>query len=427
MAVPPLSIRAVLLEQTERTRQSSKSDIALFLEESELKITSLESQTSTPPVELLDRERACVAALRHILASIHALPVELLAEIFELAIENLSHIKDTFRVSQVCVDWRQVAHGTLHLWARRLRVNLKRDYSEVYADGLKAWLARSAPLPIDISFEMGSSMNITRRLWEDVSIIAPRCRSLQLKGWRRPSHQLVIGLAQSGLNILEELDLGNIDVIDEIDGGIDFSALPRLRQLMIRIDSDFSQILMPWAQLTELTLTVGLPGTALDILPQCTNLIRASITTRGWDVPPQGRNIITLTRLRTLSLDFFGNARDVTLFLHYISAPALEELCIDAAGMEPGVAGWTEAYFTAFQLLAPHLTRLRFDGLNITSDDLRAAILHAPSLTRLEIISCHRCFDDAVMVALLSPSACTIRSWMAEAETLNLRKTFWRV
>ncbi|KAF8208483.1 hypothetical protein K438DRAFT_1754385 [Mycena galopus ATCC 62051] len=189
MSNTPLSIRTVLLEQTERTRQSLRSDIAL--EESELKISSLESQTRSLPVELRDRECACVAAPKHILAPIH-----------------------------VCENWRQVAHGTPQLFTRRIQIDL-RDYNEGYADGLKAWLARSTPLPIPISFEMRWSTDISPRMLEDFLSIAPQCRSLQLKGWRRPSHQLVIGLAQSGLNILEELDLGNIDIYrrEETSGG----------------------------------------------------------------------------------------------------------------------------------------------------------------------------------------------------------------
>ncbi|KAJ7264933.1 hypothetical protein B0H12DRAFT_1011517, partial [Mycena haematopus] len=112
-------MRAVVLEQRERTRKNSKADVERFIEESELKITSLESQISAL-VELRDRERACVAALRHLLSPIRALPVELLAEIFELMIRDYNYsyayIQAVFRISQVCSDWRQVAHSTPRLW-----------------------------------------------------------------------------------------------------------------------------------------------------------------------------------------------------------------------------------------------------------------------------------------------------------------------
>ncbi|KAJ7251150.1 hypothetical protein B0H12DRAFT_994479, partial [Mycena haematopus] len=74
----------------------------------------LESQINAL-VELRDRERACVAALRHLISPIHTLPVELLAQIFELAIRDYIP-KDLFRISQVCSHWRQVSHSTPRLW-----------------------------------------------------------------------------------------------------------------------------------------------------------------------------------------------------------------------------------------------------------------------------------------------------------------------
>ncbi|KAF7354760.1 hypothetical protein MSAN_01390100 [Mycena sanguinolenta] len=85
MAATPSAMRAILLEQTEPTRRSSKADVQQFIEESELKIASLESQIA--------RERACVAALRHIFSPIHTLPVELLTEISTMRFVN----KDTSR------------------------------------------------------------------------------------------------------------------------------------------------------------------------------------------------------------------------------------------------------------------------------------------------------------------------------------------
>jgi dynein heavy chain 1 len=42
----------------------------------------------------------------------------LLGEIFVLAIRDDTHIEDARRISQVCSDWRQVAHGTPQLWTR---------------------------------------------------------------------------------------------------------------------------------------------------------------------------------------------------------------------------------------------------------------------------------------------------------------------
>ncbi|KAJ7264916.1 hypothetical protein B0H12DRAFT_1101438 [Mycena haematopus] len=61
---------------------------------------------------------------------------------------------------------------------------------------------------------------------------------------------------------------------------------------------------------------------------------------------------------------------------------------------------WTQARFTAFQLRAPNITQLELQYSNLTSDDLRTAMLHAPSLTHLKLNACHACFDDALIEAL---------------------------
>ncbi|KAF8208412.1 hypothetical protein K438DRAFT_273653 [Mycena galopus ATCC 62051] len=138
--------------------------------------------------------------------------------------------------------------------------------------------------------------------------------------------------------------------------------------------------------LTDLTITVGLPSITLDILTKCADLIRASIMARDWDKLPQAQDIIVLTHLRTLSLAHFSVARDVTAFLPYISAPALQKLCVDS---ESNLVGrWTEAHFTTIQLRAPHLTQLEFINSNFTSGDLGAIIRHVPFITHLKLCLC---------------------------------------
>ncbi|KAF8186932.1 hypothetical protein K438DRAFT_1021571 [Mycena galopus ATCC 62051] len=161
MASDPFSVRAVVLEQTERTRRSSKADIERLIQQSESKIATFESQISalesqaTALLEQRDRESACVAALRYIVSPIHALAAELLAEIFEHAIHDDTHVEDVFRVSQVCSDWRQVAHSTPRLWTGPIRLEWFQESQmgdHVAVEGLKAWLARSASLPVSIEY-----------------------------------------------------------------------------------------------------------------------------------------------------------------------------------------------------------------------------------------------------------------------------------
>ncbi|KAF8208567.1 hypothetical protein K438DRAFT_1812455 [Mycena galopus ATCC 62051] len=399
---------ALVLEQTERTRQSSKADIERLIEESESKIMSLESQIS-PLVQLRDRERARVAAPRYLISPIHALPVELLAEVYDLSIRSWTHIEDVFRISQVCSDWRQVVHCTPRLWTGPIEVDLQSrsdNWTQTYTEGLKAWLVRSAPLPVPVTLRLGRG-DINHCILEEVlTISGSRWGSLQLRVPSIDTHpdlSVVSRLAECRLDSLEELDLGFGRFEEDVDTSPSFMAVSRLRKLRMAIFSDAAvPILMPWAQLTNLALFCDSPDITLDILAQCPNLIRASARTTGWSVPPGAeRDIIALDHLRTLSLPLYGWEGPFTSFFDYLSTPALEELNLYFSEMMGTEVGWwIQAHFTRFQLRAPNITRFDWSYVYISSDDFGAAIRHAPSLTHLQLNYCHNCFDDTLINSL---------------------------
>ncbi|KAF7335329.1 hypothetical protein MSAN_02343700 [Mycena sanguinolenta] len=396
------SMRAVVLEQRERTRKSSKADIERFIEESESKITSLDSQINAL-VNLRDRERTYVAALRYLISPIHTLPVELLARIFELAIRDYMHVWDVFRISQVCSDWREVAHSTPRLWTRPMRIDLRKDRSgdqeKIYTDGLKTWLTCSAPFTVPISVVLIPMSS--RRLTEQILGTAPRWRSLQLI---YPPPWFISQLAEASMHNLEELDLGIKDGnfhnyrTEDFDL-FKFTTVPRLRRLCLHINSNTLSILVPAAQLTDLILNVHCSNIALDILAQCTNLIHAALRTTGMFSRPHAiQTVPTLSHLRVLSLRFFGSEEHAMSFLDHLPTPALEELSLDFD--DASNPSWSEVHFIAFQRQAPNITQLKLWWSRLTSDELRSAICHAPSLTHLELISCHACFDDVLISAL---------------------------
>ncbi|KAJ6466344.1 hypothetical protein C8R45DRAFT_1021360 [Mycena sanguinolenta] len=406
MNVGPFSAhdrRAAVLEQTKRTKNSSKADIERLVEESKLKIISLDSQIS-PLVQLRDRERASLAALTYLLSPIHTLPVELLADIFDLAIDDWTHIRDALRMSQVCSEWRQIAHSIPRLWARPIRVDLESrsdSKAQAYIEGLKEWLARSAPLSVPVSFVLERG-EVDDCILEEALGTASRWRSLDLRLRKEPPLSLVRRLAQCRLSRLEELDLGTSQLEKDIDEeltAISFPTLSRLQKLRIGIFSDGLSIIMPWAQLTDLTLFCDSPDITLDTLAQCPNLTRASARTTGWFTLPDARAVIAFNRLRTLSLPFWGWAGPYSHFFDYLSAPLLEELSLNFSDLMDHKE-WSEAHFTAFQLRSPNITRLEFSYIYFTLDGFRAIIGSAPSLTHLELNYCHQCFDDALIGAL---------------------------
>ncbi|KAF7330854.1 F-box domain-containing protein [Mycena venus] len=407
MAATPFSVHAIILEQAERTSGSSKADIQRFIQESESRITVLELQI-TSLIERRDRERTTVAALRHLIAPIHTLPIELLAEIFNLTIRDDSHIKDTFLISHICSDWRRVAHSTPRLWTGRIRVNLEcRDSEKVYADGLKAWLARSAPLPVSVSLTFrhwDKGRPVSSPISEEVLRVASRWRFLKLK----MSHgivpaSLVRRIAECRLDELEELDLGEIeqDIPISDPTTLSFHTAPRLRKLRMTLDSGSLQVFVPWAQLTDLTLHCHPPDIVFDILAQCINIVNASFVTSGWfEVPHGNPDILALPHLHALSLKLYGRSGRFIPFLDRLSAPALKKLSLDFGETFTDDSEWIQANFTAFQLRSPDITQLNMSYSTLTSDDLRTVFRHASCLTHLKLVGCERCFDDDCIAAL---------------------------
>ncbi|KAJ7242829.1 hypothetical protein B0H12DRAFT_1236578 [Mycena haematopus] len=269
---------------------------------------SLETQIPAL-VELRDRERD-VAALNYPLSPIYTMPVELLAEIFERAIDDDTHIKDVFRVSQVRTE---------------------------STDALMAWLARSAALPvcITVTSTMMESADIYHGLLEEVLRTASRWRSLRLDVPNYTLPLITRRLVERRLDSLEELDLGNIPFAEPLTDIVpSFTNVPRLRKLSMSINSSLP-ILVPWAKLTELNLhNCDSPDIALDVLAPCASLVTASVRTTGWPVPPQPKqNTLALNHLHTLSLALVGDAKHFTPFFGNISAPALRELHLRFGGM----------------------------------------------------------------------------------------------
>ncbi|KAF8208622.1 hypothetical protein K438DRAFT_1754489 [Mycena galopus ATCC 62051] len=335
------------------------------------------------------------------------MPVGLLTEIFDFAIRDNTHVFDVHRISRVCSDWWKVTHGTSRLWTRSLRVVLSGrnsdSWEQAYANGLKAWLTHSASLSIPISFIVRAS---DIRIPDEVLRIAPRWRSLQLPDKKNKTPISLDSLEELRLGILvdedsqkyrdENSDEDSDETPGENNSGdqsiISFTAASRLRNLTINLYENLLTIFIPWAQLVDLTLDGDSSETTLDILAQCANLVRASVTTSRWPRPPQSRqDLIILSHLRTLHLPSFHSVGP--LWTHLL-APTLQRFSWDYGGLT------TATTLTGFQLRSPNITQLEFRLTHLTPDDLRAAILHAPFLTHLEVTDCYNCVDDTLLRAL---------------------------
>ncbi|KAJ7692777.1 hypothetical protein B0H16DRAFT_919407 [Mycena metata] len=409
-----MSIRAALAEQTAKTKGLANADIRRLIADSELRVASLESNitelksaaapmeddgpddstlkfvegeaplASSSLLEQRDRERITAAVLRHLIAPIRSLPVELLAEIFSLTIRDnddpllstrsrFVHFQDAYRVSHICSEWRQITLSSPQLWTGPINVTVQDPVAQdagwtvtatgLGADGLmiRAWLAHSDPLPVPIvltglddlpepilaGLRNGEALHLPLVL-EELLRVAPRWGILHLYGFL-PS-MFYQCLVDCTLDSLEEANLLMLDA----DGCITAPASllgnsPRLRKLNLHIP-----LLDP-------------PGTS-----------------------------VTLPSLRVLELTVHSERNTRLSPFEFLSAPALETCSISFVFKS---ISWTQAAFTAFLLRSPNLTDLHLLSCPLTSSDLIAALSHAPSLTHLELDNCHH-LDNTFLLAL---------------------------
>ncbi|KAK7061214.1 F-box domain-containing protein [Favolaschia claudopus] len=418
------SMREILAEQVERLEASgSNLNIPQLIEESDLNVLSFDEKIAALQmqiaalVELRDRELATRAALQHLASPIRTLPVEILSEIFLLTLRSLpesesdfSHIPAAHRVSQVCSEWRFVALHTPQLWAGPLTFRLNKVSSaqnELYAAGLRVWLARSAARSIPIIFRFfwdddDSWNSLNRRTLEEVVHVASRWRSLHFYGSGHRALSILRGLEPDSLLCLEELVLWTAE---QDEARIDptniqcFSTAPKLRKLAINVSC---RVPMPWAQLTALTLSdINTLDALADVFNQCPGLVHVHISLPGERLPAGRVNLIVLNHLRTLVLNFREAGALAMGFVAHLCAPVLDDLRLYFDILPE--QNWDEQSFTTFQSRSPSITKLDLEiadsSLHISSHAFRNVFLHAPLLSHLQI-SMERFCDVALLEGL---------------------------
>ncbi|KAK7053890.1 hypothetical protein R3P38DRAFT_2852636 [Favolaschia claudopus] len=203
----------------------------------------------------------------------------------------------------------------------------------------------------------------SQRCVAEVLQVASRWRSVHF-GLELPNFFIRELEGMGPLSFLEELEMPEFmpdDLKFDPTSISCFSTASKLRKLTMESNCP---IVMPWTQLTDITLLSDSisPDAALDILSQCTHLVRASVTSPPWyDVAPT-RSMVQLDYLRSLEIRFTDTA------LHniwdYLSAPVLDDLGL--------------TIFTAFQLRSPNITKLKIHA-PFPPEALKTIFLHSVS------------------------------------------------
>ncbi|KAJ7159966.1 hypothetical protein C8R43DRAFT_1064036 [Mycena crocata] len=271
-----------------------------------------------------------------------ALPNEMLAEIFRHFLPiypfcpPLVGTLSPMTLTQVCQKWRNVALSTPVLW-RAISLNgMVQDHEDVVDDRcegqisvLKAWLSRSGCLPLSIQ---------AHDFWF-CGFLAPGALTALVPHRARWEH-VTLEMLPSQLNLLEDsmpclrhleiwLGMGNPYPASLQD-------MPRLRAVTLW-DFSYPLHLLPWSQLTSLTL-VGQPHHKCTlILKQTPNLVHCMLVLFAWsldeiEIEPDTQ----FPFLESLVLvQFTSDEHPATGYLQTLIAPRLRSLQLPESFLGP--------------------------------------------------------------------------------------------
>ncbi|KAJ7866360.1 hypothetical protein B0H13DRAFT_2281471 [Mycena leptocephala] len=226
-------------------------------------------------------------------------------------------------LTHVCRRWREIALSTATLWSA-IGTSYDDDLSlKQQIQIFDLWLKRSRFCPLSLQIGGGTGID------EFLAVVVPhraRWEHLELEDTSLACLPIIDG----PMPLLRHLNLSLYDSFTDAPEVFAFRDAPLLRTVILSPDAA-SSIILPWAQLTSLTLFNVYPRECVPILQKTTNLVHCKLEVSfdsGNDEPGLD---ITLPYLESLSIDQYP----VTDFLEKFIVPALRSLKIPEDFIEP--------------------------------------------------------------------------------------------
>jgi hypothetical protein len=279
-------------------------------------------------------------------------------------------------LTHICQRWREIALSTPALWCA-----IGTSYYDDIPLKQKAhifvlWLRRSRSRPLSLQIvgpdvaEILATVVPHRARWEHLDFHLP------------PSHLRTI--IDGAMPLLRHLVLApRTHAVTNI---LAFREVPLLRTVVLNRSATLS-VILPWVQLTSLTLLFVYPRDCFPILQQTSNLIRCELEVFFDRDNDQSGPDITLPYLESLSIDQCGVSL-VTDFLEIFIVPALRSLKIPEYFIDPNpieslkvfisksgckleevhITGWRSLPQDSYRKAFPLIRRFSFDGEDDSSD-----------------------------------------------------------
>ncbi|KAJ7430431.1 hypothetical protein B0H11DRAFT_1627498, partial [Mycena galericulata] len=260
-----------------------------------------------------------------------ALPNEIVSEIFihflpvyPLCPPQTGLLSPTI-LTQICRKWREIALTTPALWRAIMLCDENIDY-EQQVHTLEIWLSRSGSCPLSIQMEDFDSMPINMC----IEAIAPHRARLEHAKLQMTPHG--VHRIQGPMPLLRQISIRL--PYESVPSHMEFRDVPRLRAATLW-EAQFTNNLLPWSQLTSLTLVAKSPSECTPILKETVNLVHCKLFT-GEEVHIRQPDI-SLPFLESLVfVQWFDDEDPAIHYLDTFIVPALRKLQIPETFLSPG-------------------------------------------------------------------------------------------
>ncbi|KAJ7432112.1 hypothetical protein B0H11DRAFT_2127490, partial [Mycena galericulata] len=203
-----------------------------------------------------------------------ALPNEIVSEIFihflpvyPLCPPQTGLLSPTL-LAHICRKWREIALTTPALWRAILICHDENLNEEQQVHALEIWLSRSGCCPLSIHMEDFDSISMD----ECIEVIAPH--RARLEHAKLQMTQYGVETIQGPMPLLRQISIRLPYKL--LPPHLAFHDIPRLRAATLW-DSQFTNNLLPWSQLTSLTLVATTPSECTRILKETANLVHCKL------------------------------------------------------------------------------------------------------------------------------------------------------
>jgi hypothetical protein len=257
------------------------------------------------------------------------LPDEIVSEIFTHFLPiyplcpPLAGLLSPTALTHICHTWREIAQRTPQLWRA---ISLSFDGIPFRATAhISDVLSRSGCCPLSIF--MDDYADSTSEVFTAVVAHRPRWEYLKLCVFSSD-----LSAIKGRLPLLRHVDLEFEDNAPDIM----VDEAPLLRSVILSA-LEISDIVLPWAQLTSLTLNRLGPDDCVPILQQTSNLVHCELSLYSWnyddDIPLPDVTLPYLESLTLIDRDVDG---PMPGYLNTFVVPALRSLQISESSLQPG-------------------------------------------------------------------------------------------